>query len=166
MIQKPYKIIGCFIAISLFLCAHSSAQEAEAVRWLTFEQLEDSLATNRGNDRPKKIFIDFYTDWCTYCRKMDKVVFTKPEVIDLLNENYYAVRFDAETKAEITFGGKILINDQVDKSRTSIHQIAQLLALREGQFAPPTLIILDEDFNVTARYFEYLSSKQLLNVLK
>ncbi|MEM6843961.1 MAG: thioredoxin family protein [Bacteroidota bacterium] len=149
------------IAISLFLGVHSKAQEAESVRWLTFEQLEDSLATN-----PKKVFIDFYTDWCTYCRKMDKVVFTKPEVIAVLSEDYYAVRFDAETETAITFGGQIFINNQVDTSRNPIHQIAQLLALREGKFAPPTLVILDEDFNVTARYFEYLDSKQLLNVLK
>ncbi|WKN43107.1 thioredoxin family protein [Tunicatimonas pelagia] len=166
MIQKPCKIVGCFIAVSLFLCAYSSAQEAESVRWLTFEQLEDSLATNCGNDQPKKVFIDFYTDWCTYCRKMDKVVFTKPEVINVLNEYYYAVRFDAETKAEIAFGGQIFINDQIGKFRTPIHQIAQLLALKKGQFAPPTLVILDEDFNVTARYFEYLNSKQLLNALR
>ncbi|MEM9834636.1 MAG: thioredoxin fold domain-containing protein [Bacteroidota bacterium] len=161
MIQNKYKIIGYFIATLLFLGTHSSAQEAGSVRWLTFEQLEDSLTAH-----PKKVFIDFYTDWCTYCRKMDKVVFTKPEVIDLLNEDYYAVRFDAETKAAITFGGQTLINDQVDTSRNPIHQIAQLLALREGKFAPPTLVILDEDFNVTSRYFEYLSSERLLNVLK
>ncbi|MEM9675099.1 MAG: thioredoxin fold domain-containing protein [Bacteroidota bacterium] len=147
--------------ILLFLGTPASAQEAGSVRWLTFEQLEDSLAAH-----PKRVFIDFYTDWCTYCRKMDKRVFTKPEVIDLLNEDYYAVRFDAETEANIVFGGQTLINDQVGKSRSPIHQIAQLLALREGQFAPPTLVILDEDFKVTARYFEYMDSKKLVSALK
>jgi thioredoxin-related protein len=146
-----------FLALSISL----SAQEKDSVQWLTFEQLEDSLAVN-----PKKVFIDFYTDWCTYCRKMDRVVFTKPEVIKLLNDGYYAVRFDAETEAEITFSGQTFVNDQNGKSRRPIHQIAQLLALRGDQFAPPTLVVLDENFNVTARYFEYLSSKQLLKALQ
>jgi thioredoxin-related protein len=155
------KNIISLIAISLFLCAPLSAQEGESVRWLSFEQLEDSLAV-----QPKKVFIDFYTDWCVYCRKMDKVVFTKSEVIELLNEEYYALRFDAETDIVVSFGGRQFINDQVGQSRNPLHQIAQLLALREGRFVAPTMVLLDEEFKVTARYFEYMDSKQLLKTLK
>jgi thioredoxin-related protein len=161
LIREPFIITGLYFTVSLFLCAPISAQEAKSVQWLTFEQLEDSLA-----DKPKKVFIDFYTDWCTYCRKMDKVVFTKPEVIDLLNKDYYAVRFDAETESEVAFGGQTLVNDQVGKSRNPLHQIAQLLALRDGQFAPPTLVVLDKDFKVTARYFEYMDSKHFMKALQ
>lgn len=147
--------------ISLFLCIQSNAQQTKSVNWLTFEQLEDSLAKN-----PKKVFIDFYTGWCTYCRKMDKKVFTKLEVIKVLNQDYYAVHFDAESTSEIVFGGHTLINNQIGKTRNPIHQIAQLLALRKGQFTAPTLVILDKDFKVTARYFEYMDSKQLLKALE
>ncbi|MEO1715022.1 MAG: thioredoxin fold domain-containing protein [Bacteroidota bacterium] len=149
-------------AFTLVLLSLSlSAQQPSSVNWLSFEELEDSLAI-----KPKKVFIDFYTDWCTYCRKMDKAVFTKPEVVAVLNEEYYAVRFNAETEAVIDFGGRQLINDQVGKSRNPLHQIAQLLALQKGQFTAPTLIVLDETFTVTARYFEYMDSKGLLKALK
>ncbi|MEO1258343.1 MAG: thioredoxin family protein [Bacteroidota bacterium] len=160
MVQKAFKIIGCPVVLSLFLCAPLIAQEAAAVRWLSFEELEDSLSV-----KPKKVFIDFYTDWCTYCRKMDKVVFTNSEVVGVLNDQYYAVRFNAETDATITFGGQQFFNDQVDKSRTPVHQIAQLLALRDGKFAAPTLVLLDEAFKVTSRHFEYMDSKKLLKAL-
>ncbi|MCH2081720.1 MAG: thioredoxin family protein [Saprospiraceae bacterium] len=149
------------MTFSLLLYAPLSAQESEVVRWLSFEQLEDSLAV-----QPKKVFIDFYTDWCAYCRKMDQVIFTKEEVIKQLNKAYYAVRFDAETDSVVTFGGRQFINDQLDKSRNPLHQIAILLALRNGQFSAPTMVILDEDFKVTARYFEYMDSKRLLKALK
>lgn len=161
MIRKPSIFAGLLLTVSLLLSAHASAQEAKSVHWLTFEQLEDSLAV-----KPKKVLIDFYTDWCTYCRKMDRVVFTKSKVIDLLNEHYYVVRFDAETELEVTFGGRTFVNDQMGFSRNPVHQIARLLALREGQFAPPTLVVLDEDFRVTARYFEYMDSKKLLKALE
>lgn len=161
MIRKHSIITAILLSISLFLGGHANAQEAKAVQWLSFEQLEDSLAAS-----PKKVFIDFYTDWCTYCRKMDKVVFTKPEVIDLINEQYYAVRFDAESEAAFTFGGKTFVNDQIDQSRNPVHQIAQLLALRGGEFVPPVMLVLDEDFKVTARYFEYMSSRRLLKALQ
>jgi len=153
--------VGFLLTISLFLPTTVCAQEVKSVHWLTFEQLEDSLAIT-----PKKVFIDFYTESCTYCRKMDRVVFTKPEVIDLLNEDYYAIRFDAETESEITFDGQKLVNDQIDKSRSPIHQIAQLLASREGKFTPPTFVVLDEDFKVIARYFEYMDGDKLINALK
>ncbi|MEM6724127.1 MAG: thioredoxin family protein [Bacteroidota bacterium] len=145
----------------LFLCGLAHAQQVESVHWLTFEQLEDSLAV-----QPKKVFIDFYTDWCGYCRKMDKVVFTKPEVVELLNMEYYAVRFDAESESVVNFSGRQLINDQIGHSRRPLHQMAQLLALRETQFSAPTLIILDEAFKVKSRHFEYLDSRRLLNALK
>jgi len=156
---RKHHIVICIFAF--FVCAPLSAQEKEAVNWITFEQLEDSLKQN-----PKKVFLDFVTDWCTYCRKMDRVVFTKTEVIKKLNDEYYAVRFDAESESEIEFGGKIFINDQVRKSRNPVHQIAQLLASRDNQFVPPTMIILDDEFNVMARYFEYMDSKKLLQALE
>lgn len=146
---------------SLLVSPRLLAQDSETINWLTFEQLKSAL-----EEEPKKVFIDFYTDWCTYCRKMDKVVFTKPEVIQLLNEEYYAVRFNAETDSVVSFGGREFINDQVTQSRNPIHQIAQLLTVRNGQFVAPTMVVLDEEFMVTARYFEYLSSKRLLKVLE
>ncbi len=160
MINKSHSIL-CFLALTLFLSTSLSAQEKGSVQWLTFEQLEDSL-----NTKPKKVLLDFYTDWCTYCRKMDRVVFTKANVIKKLNEDYYVVRFDAEMESDVEFGGTTFINDQVGKSRTPIHQIAQYLATRDNQFAPPTLVILDEQFNITARYFEYMDSKKLLQALE
>lgn len=160
MIQKHCMILGCLAVILFFAMAPLTAQEEESVRWLSFEQLEDSLAVNS-----KKVFIDFYTGWCTYCRKMDKIVFTKPAVIDLLNEQYYAVRFDAESDSVVTFGGQQLVNNQIGKNRAPLHQIAQLLALREGRFVAPTLVLLDEEFKVLSRHFEYMDSKKLLKVL-
>jgi thioredoxin-related protein len=158
LISKHW-IVGCLV--SLVLCAHLGAQDKKSVHWLTFEQLDDSLEAN-----PKKVFIDFYTSWCTYCRKMDKVVFTKRDVVDLLNGEYYAVRFDAESESEVYFDGSIFINDQIGSSRNPIHQIAQLLALRDGKFTAPTLIVAEKDLTVTARYFEYMDSDRLLKALK
>jgi len=154
MIRQIGRKIGVLAGIMLFLCIGATAQETPSVNWISFEALEDSLEI-----KPKKVFIDFYTDWCSYCRKMDKKVFTHPKVIEALNEKYYAVRFNAETEAVVVFGGQAFHNDQIGKSRTPLHQIAQLLALRQGKFVAPSLIFLDEEFRVTSRSFEYHVSK-------
>jgi hypothetical protein len=97
---------------------------------------------------------------------MERKVYTKPEVIHILNNDYYAVRFDAESVEAFQFGGKRFVNDQVGKSRNPLHQMAQLLALRDNQFVAPTLVVLDKDFKITARYFEYMTSKELTEALK
>jgi thioredoxin-related protein len=136
------------------------AQTENQVNWITFEQLDDSLARN-----PKNVFIDFYTDWCIYCKKMDRVVFTRQEVSDLLNSEYYAVRFDAESTERVEFGGRIFENDQVGKSRTPLHQLAQLLATRDETFTPPVMLVFDDQFNLKARYFEYMDSRSLIKAL-
>ncbi|MEM9341252.1 MAG: thioredoxin family protein [Bacteroidota bacterium] len=159
--RNHYLFIQYVFVLSILKCAPLFAQESASVRWLTFEQLEDSLETN-----PRPVLIDFYTDWCTYCRKMDQVVFTNQEVVNMLNEQYYAVRFDAETASEVIFGGQKFVNHQIGKSRTPTHELAQLLASRAGRFAPPVIVILAKDFRVTARYFEYLNSHRLIKALE
>ncbi|MEM8566790.1 MAG: thioredoxin fold domain-containing protein [Bacteroidota bacterium] len=151
----------CLSLALLLLCLKAKSQTREEVNWLSFAQLDDSL-----NVQPKKVFIDFYTSWCVYCRKMDQVVFTKPEVVDVLNKEYFSVRMDAETTDTIYFEGQPFVNLQAGQKRNAIHQLAELLGQRNGQFAPPTLVILDAEFNVQQRYFEYMDSGKLLQALR
>ena len=149
------------IAALTWSLVSAKAQQVGGIKWISFEQLNDSLEAN-----PKPVFIDFYTSWCTYCKKMDKKVFTNPKVIEKLNDEYYALKFDAETKDTVRFDGGLFINDQVGKTRTPFHQVAQLLAMRQEVFTPPTMVILDTQFQVEQRIFTYLSSKQLLYYLE
>ena len=97
---------------------------------------------------------------------MDKRVFTNTEVVTALNRDYYAVKMNAEAIDSISFEGQIFVNDQVGQVRNPIHQLAQLLAIRNGQFTPPVLLVLDEQFTVKQRHFQYLDSKKLLKVLR
>ena len=57
--------------------------QQEEVNWITFPELEEALKTN-----PKKVVVHFYADWCDFCTKMEKDVYTKPEIIAELNANY------------------------------------------------------------------------------
>lgn len=44
----------------------------------------------------KVIFLDGYTTWCAPCRKMDKEVFTMPEVANYFNQKFINVKYDME----------------------------------------------------------------------
>ncbi len=44
----------------------------------------------------KYIFIDCYTDWCGWCKTMDKETMTSADVISTLSDNFIAVKMDME----------------------------------------------------------------------
>ena len=46
----------------------------------------------------KLVFVDIYTDWCTYCHKLDKEVYTNNGLAKYFNENFINLKFDAETE--------------------------------------------------------------------
>jgi len=157
--MRIFTFIVCFV--SFFVFSDNIKAQHTTINWITFEQLEDSLAI-----KPKKVFINFYTDWCAYCKKMDEAAFKNNEVISLLNENYYAVKMDAEYKNSIQFGGKVFTNKEINKKRNPTHEIPLLLGKRKNkEFTLPLTLILDEKFNVVHRYFEYLSPKKMISIL-
>ena len=91
--------------LSLFLFSVLLSVTAEAqdqINWLKFEE---AIAANAEN--PKMLLVDVYTDWCGWCKKMDKETFTDPKVIAHINSNFYAVKMNAEdTKRTFEFMGK------------------------------------------------------------
>jgi thiol:disulfide interchange protein len=54
-------------------------------------------AARRDN---KLVLVDLYTDWCGWCKKLDKDTYTNPEVTELLNSRFVCVKLDAEDGAE------------------------------------------------------------------
>lgn len=156
-----YSVI-LFLFLGLTLSALKASAQAQKINWISFEQLSDSLAI-----KPKKVFISFYADWCAYCKKMDKVAYRDSKVIEILNAEYYAVKMNAETRDTIVFEGKKFYNKEVGKKRRPTHEIPLLLASRKGRpFSLPAMIVLDEKFRVTGRYFEYLSPRKVITILK
>lgn len=136
-------------------------QSTEKINWISFNQLNDSLQVN-----PKKVFVDFYADWCVYCKEMDRTTFQDEKVIKELNENYYAVKMNIESDEKITFGNQTFINKRIKKVNP-IHEIALLLASRKSNpFSLPAYLIFNENFEAQARYFQYLDVPALLKVIE
>lgn len=151
-----------FLFLLILFNSFSLIAQTEDVKWLSFEELELAL-----KEEPKKVFIHFYADWCRYCKKMENVVYTKSYIEKELASNYYAVKFNVESQDTIHFGGKDFINKNLGKKRLVYHEIPELLASRPNESIElPTLVFLDEEFNIEKRYFTYLSPKQFLSILK
>lgn len=126
-----------------------------SVNWINLEQLQDSMRI-----KPKKIFIDLYTDWCGPCKLMDKKVFTNKYVIKLLNEHYYAVKLNGESRDTLTFNGKKYVFVKKTETRGT-HELAYFIGTEAGKLSYPTVVILDETYAVIYRYPAYISAQNL-----
>lgn len=118
-----------------FRPAAKIAAPAKAVKWYTFEE---AVALSQKN--PKKMFIDVYTDWCGWCKRMDNTTFTDARVAAYLNENFYPVKFNAEQKDKVEFRGHTL-KFLAEASRRGVHELAY--ALLDGRLGYPAFVYLD-----------------------
>lgn len=85
-------LIGLILAVS---SVSLQAQEAEFHR---NEAWETSLKNARAQN--KYILVDAYTDWCGWCKVMDKKTFTDPAVADKINTSFYPVKLEMEKEAD------------------------------------------------------------------
>lgn len=144
------------LGLSLLFSITISAQE---IHWLTFEEAV-AITKNEGNT--KKVFIDVYTDWCGWCKKMDKDTFQNPEVATYMQDNYLMVKLNAEGKEPINFDGNTF--EYVPSGRRGYHQLAA--ALLQNRLSYPTVVFLDENMKILSPVPGYQKVKPFLQIAK
>ena len=126
------------------------------VKWLSFEE-----AVELHQQNPKKLLVDLYTDWCGWCKVMDKNTYSKAEIANYINENFYPVKFNAEQKDPVLFNGHTF--KFVPSGRRGVHELAA--ALTRNQLSYPTTVFLDEELRIIQPIAGYLKPDQMEPIL-
>lgn len=113
--------------------AKSQQVADDEIHWLTWDE-----AIKANEKSKKKFFIDFYTDWCGWCKRMDKSTFADPAVAKYVNENFYAVKFNAEQKEDVVFQGTTF--KWQAGGRNGVHMLAY--ELLDGRLGYPSYVYL------------------------
>lgn len=140
--MKCRYILLLAFAFSWLSCQESTDYKRvseDQITWIDIQQAADIK-----NVEKKMYFVDLYTDWCGWCKVMDKKTFTDPKVIEMMNQYFHAVKFDVEQKESVTFEGKEYKWAPGGRNGTN----SLTMELINGRPSYPTFVYLDENRKV------------------
>lgn len=144
-------LVAVLLVITSLLSAFSfTSTKPEAKTEINWLSMEEAFELNQKE--PRKIFVDVYTDWCGWCKRMDKDTFSNSDVATYVNNNYYAVKLNAESDRAFKLG----------KADMTERQVARQL----GVSGYPTVVFIHEDFKTIEPVSGYQQPKQFMQMLQ
>ena len=126
--------LTAFVVISAFISSTTPAV-AQEVKW----RHDYTAARREASETGRPLLLDFGTEACVWCRKLDATTFRDPKVVKLLNDRFIAVKIDANKEQRLT------------------------AALRIESF--PTLVLATPEGKVAGRHEGYADVAQLVALL-
>ncbi|MGB1037629.1 MAG: thioredoxin family protein [Bacteroidia bacterium] len=144
-------LLSILVVFAVIACstAKNSSKEANdteitetsaSIEWQSTKSMSHALELAKESGKP--ILIDVSTDWCGYCKKMKKNVYTDAAVISKVTSDYIPLALNGEKGEGIAF---------VKQHRISGY---------------PTQIILDKDGKVINRHVGYTNAEGFLAFIK
>lgn len=160
--MKKNLFLASAVLVGLFILAafqqKNTPKPTVNLKWYTWEE-----AVTLNKTKPKKIFVDVYTDWCGWCKRMDKSTFVDEKVAAYLAANYYPVKLNAEQKADILFNGETFKFVETSNGK-GIHTLAY--ALLDGKMSYPSMVYLNEQYERIMISPGYKEATDMLKELK
>lgn len=153
--MQSLKLLVLFGWISVFACAQKPTAGFAKVEWMTLEEAANSMQKEK---RP--ILIDLYTDWCGWCKVMDKKTYSNKNVSTYLQQKFYSVKLNAEGNKNIQWNGKTYKFNANYKT----HDFA--IYLTGGQLSYPTTVIIPVEELQPQAIPGYLEPKDLEMIVK
>ena len=144
-------IIFFFGLKSYFKIDEQNVKAVEETKSLVLDWLSYNEGLTLAEEENKYILINFYTDWCGYCKKMDKEAYSNEEVKSILNENFVIVKVNAESENKVIENGEEITERELAK----LYQVSGY----------PTTWFLESNHSHIAPLPGYVTTEQFIPVL-
>ncbi len=130
------------------------------IKCVEFKDL-DSLQKNHA----KPTIVLIHTDWCKYCLAMQQSTFKNKEIIEVINNNFYFIQFNAEEKRDIKFLNKIY-HFQPNGKNSGVHELAKFLGNKNEELIYPIVCFLNNLSQIEFQIQGFVSSKQMMYLIQ
>lgn len=113
--------------------------QTDTVQWMTMSE-----AIEKSKSEERKIIINVYKDWCAWCKQMEDVTFQNQDIVHFINDNFYAVKLNAEQEEDIEFKEKVY--QFVQSGKRGYHELA--VEMLRGRMSFPTTVFLNEKMDI------------------
>jgi thioredoxin-related protein len=126
--------------------ADKNEPNAAKVEWMAFDAAMEKAATDK-----RYVVVDFYTDWCKWCKVMEEKTYTDTLVIKVLKEKFVTAKINGESSENITFKGKTMTQQDFT------------MGMRVSGF--PSTLFMDNDGKVIGIIPGYIEAPNYLKIL-
>ncbi len=127
------------VALCMLSARQGLAQPKQTVNWISWEE-----ALELSKVEKKKILLNVYSKECSSCRRMEQITYTHPAIVEYLNEHFYAVKFNSESKQVIRIENKSF--KYTRKSGNTFHEFTAFVT--NGGMSTPTSAFFSEDHDL------------------
>lgn len=113
----------------------NESESQASIEWLDLE-----TAADRNKEEKKFFFIDIYTDWCGWCKKMDQSTFKDSAVVEYMSKHFYAVKMNAESKDPVAY--KEVLYEYKMFNGKGYNELA--VNLLSGKMSFPSFVVLSK----------------------
>lgn len=137
--------------ILVFFWAAFTTQDVAAQKNAAFEYQTLTEAQKLAKAEGKKVVIDFYAQWCGFCKKMEREVYTADSVGKTMNAYFHFVRVDIESDEKLTYNGRSF----------TMQELAGGFGIR----STPTFLFLDDQGKIIGSQPGYMAGTLFGEVL-
>lgn len=153
------------LVVMIVLIVYTSVYAGES-SWKSFN---DGMAEAKRSN--KKILVDVYTDWCGWCKTMDKKTYADATIADYLSKRYVLVKLNAESDKKLSYRNKQMTEREFSSAFGISGYPSTLFLKSDGEpitvypgYADAAKFIdvlsfIAEDHYLTKKFDEYISRK-------
>lgn len=130
-------------------------ESKQKIQWISIED-----AAVKAKSYPKPIIIDLYANWCYWCKVMDKKTYNNSKVVEYINDHFYPVKLDAESKETVQWRDQQFdFNKQVNLNDFTLY-------VTNGDLSFPTTVIYPSPSEAPATVPGFMSPDEIEPILK